>query len=468
MKDYLQTVTGPVAREDMGLTLPHEHLFNDLSSVVDAPCYPFSQRLVDKKVTAEIQWALKHDPYCCADNMDRKPIEDVIFEINNFISLGGRTIVDATGSESIGRDAQALREVALKTGLNIVASSGPYLEKFESQRIHKTVDELATTIDKELNQGIGDTDIRAGMIGEIGVSPTFTEAEHNSLRAASLAQINNPHVAMNIHMPGWLRRGDEVLDIVLGEMGVSPNKVSLAHSDPSGKDVAYQRKMLDKGVWLEFDMIGLDITFPKEGINDRVSSLVSDTARLAHYSADTREQLLTLADQVHHKLNHLEEKLHRVDQVQRAQLHLEQIFSWWSAGRYASFSPAGRCYVALEELRWGAFGDVIRQSETGQVNQLLDILRHKALTQMAQESGGSATVRLNTLDWLGGQGREQADNEWHDAINWLGDWCSEEQHPVIWSTTQAAEHLPVRMPRLCSAERLSESMVDEIFQKGAA
>ena len=63
MKDYLQTVTGPVAREDMGLTLPHEHLFNDLSSVVDAPCYPFSQRLVDKKVTAEIQWALKHDPY---------------------------------------------------------------------------------------------------------------------------------------------------------------------------------------------------------------------------------------------------------------------------------------------------------------------------------------------------------------------------------------------------------------------
>ncbi len=116
--------------------------------------------------------------------------------------------------------------------------------------------------------------------------------------------------------------------------------------------------------------------------------------------------------------------------------------------------PAGRCYVALEELRWGAFGDVIRQGETGQVNQLLDILRHKALTQMAQESGGSATVRLNTLDWLGGQGREQADNEWHDAINWLGDWCSEEQHPVIWSTTQAAEHLPVRMPRLCSAERL--------------
>lgn len=49
MKDYLQTVTGPVAREDMGLTLPHEHLFNNLSSVVDAPCYPFHNGLLIKK-----------------------------------------------------------------------------------------------------------------------------------------------------------------------------------------------------------------------------------------------------------------------------------------------------------------------------------------------------------------------------------------------------------------------------------
>ncbi|TGD36321.1 phosphotriesterase-related protein, partial [Salmonella enterica subsp. enterica serovar Poona] len=193
MKGFLQTVTGPVAHTDMGLTLPHEHLFNDLSSVVDEPHYAFSQQLVGKKVSADLQWGLKHDPYCCADNMDRKEIDDVIFEINNFMSLGGRTIVDATGSESIGRDASALREVALKTGLNIVASSGPYLEKFESTRIHKPVELLASLIDKELNQGIGETDIRAGMIGEIGVSPAFTQAARNSLRAAALALWNDPH-----------------------------------------------------------------------------------------------------------------------------------------------------------------------------------------------------------------------------------------------------------------------------------
>ncbi|HGD9058637.1 TPA: phosphotriesterase-related protein, partial [Escherichia coli] len=52
------------------------------------------------------------------------------------------------------------------------------------------------------------------------------------------------------------------------------------HSDPSGKDVAYQRKMLDKGVWLEFDMIGLDITFPKEGIAPGVQETADAVAHL--------------------------------------------------------------------------------------------------------------------------------------------------------------------------------------------
>ncbi|SUH31555.1 phosphotriesterase [Salmonella enterica subsp. enterica] len=85
---------------------------------------------------------------------------------------------------------------------------------------------------------------------------------------------------MNIHMPGWLRLGDEVLDIVLEEMNVSPAKVSLAHSDPSGKDVVYQRKMLDRGVWLEFDMIGLDITFPKEGVAPGVQETADAVANL--------------------------------------------------------------------------------------------------------------------------------------------------------------------------------------------
>ncbi len=72
----------------------------------------------------------------------------------------------------------------------------------------------------------------------------------------------------------------KLVPILIKEMGVNPAKISLAHSDPSGKDFDYQRRMLDRGVWLEFDMIGLDISFPKEGIAPTVTETVDAIFKL--------------------------------------------------------------------------------------------------------------------------------------------------------------------------------------------
>lgn len=83
-------------------------------------------------------------------------------------------------------------------------------------------------------------------------------------------------------MPGWQRRGHEVLDLVLDECGALPGKVALAHSDPSGGDPGYQRELLERGVLLEFDMIGLDISFPGEGVAPTVSQTAHAVARWVH------------------------------------------------------------------------------------------------------------------------------------------------------------------------------------------
>lgn len=279
--DTLMTVLGPVPGAEMGITLPHEHLFNDLSGVVDEPYYEFSEVLVGQTVKPSLMWALRQDPYCCADNMADKPVDDVVTEVREFAKLGGKTVVDATGTASIGRAPERLVEVARRTGLNIVASTGPYLEKFEAERItDRSVDEQAQEMITDLTVGMNGSEVRAGMIGEIGVSPSFTPAEREALRAAAIAQTEVPEVALNIHMPGWQRRGDEVLDLVLGHVGADPRKVSLAHSDPSGKDIEYQHRLLDRGVWLEFDMIGLDITFPKEGVSPSVNETAEAVAGL--------------------------------------------------------------------------------------------------------------------------------------------------------------------------------------------
>ncbi|WP_062948247.1 phosphotriesterase [Brachybacterium sp. sponge] len=277
----VQTVQGPVAASDLGTVLPHEHLFNDLSPCLAPPSYEFSHVLLDRAVEPSLLWALRQDPYCSRDNVAPKSFDGVRGEVAAYQATGGGTIVDATGSAAIGRSPADLLRLSQETGLHVVMSTGAYLEKFEGERITGAgVDALAQEILDELHVGVGETGLRAGAIGEVGVSPGFTAGERTSLRAASLAQHESPGTAMNIHMPGWQRRGDEVLDIAVGEMGADPTRLSLAHSDPSGDDLDYQRRLLDRGVWLEFDMIGLDITFPGEGASPAIAATVAAVARL--------------------------------------------------------------------------------------------------------------------------------------------------------------------------------------------
>ncbi|WP_116202949.1 phosphotriesterase family protein [Amycolatopsis circi] len=276
-------VLGAVDAADLGLVLPHEHLFNDLSSAVAEPAYASTQRLVEAEVGPDWQFLLRQDPYCCADNVAAKDHESVVREVAAFAAAGGGTVVDATGSAAIGRDPRALAAVAEATGVNVIMGTGAYLEKFEGERITAvTVEAQTSRILSELDEGVGETGIRAGVIGEVGVSPLFTDGERASLRAAALAQAARPAVGLNIHLPGWQRRGHEVLDLVLEECGAVPSKVALAHSDPSGDDPGYQRGLLERGVLLEFDMIGLDISFPGEGVAPTVSQTARAVARWVH------------------------------------------------------------------------------------------------------------------------------------------------------------------------------------------
>lgn len=293
MSDSVQTVLGPVRRSELGIVLPHEHLFNDLSSVVAEPAYPSSRILVDSPVEPRLQYLLRQDPYCCADNLGPKDVEDVVGEVAAFRDRGGRTVVDATGSTAIGRDPEKLVAVARRTGVNVVMSAGTYLEKFEGSRItSRSVDDQAASIVADLTTGAGDTGIRAGVIGEVGVSPAFTPAERAAVRAAGMAQRACPEVGVNVHMPGWERRGHEVLDILIDEVGVPAARISLAHSDPSGADRDYQRSLLERGVILEYDMIGLDISFPGEGASPAPHESADAIARLV---ADGHAEQITLS-----------------------------------------------------------------------------------------------------------------------------------------------------------------------------
>jgi phosphotriesterase-related protein len=278
----VRTVLGELPVEELGVTLTHEHLFNDLGEALHEGTLPELGERAGRPVTPADAWLLREDPYTNRDNC-RLDDEDVTAaELGLFAGAGGRTVVDNT--TGVGRRPGALVRTAERTGLNIVMASGWCLAHGHDDTFARLDPELlADELVAEHTDGIaveaGDgRRVRPGVIGEIGVGPSFTASERTTLVAAALAQPRTG-VPMLIHLPGWQRRAHEVLDIVLG-LGLDPGAVVLCHMDPSGHDTGYQREVAARGVWLEFDMIGMPFNFPGEGQSPAVHETAAAVAGL--------------------------------------------------------------------------------------------------------------------------------------------------------------------------------------------
>jgi len=259
----IDSATGPVRSDQLGLTLSHEHLANSIAvgGVEADPHYP---ELFDRPVTASDAWLLRERPYSSLDNTVLDNDAAMLDELLAFRAIGGSTVVEVT-SFGQGRSPARVKALAEKSGVTIIMGGGFYLERFHPSGSDAwSVDEMAGQLLRRYRPQGAEDGVIPGLIGEIGVSPAFTDREANSLRAACLVQLE-VHKPLMIHLPGWLRRGHEVLDIVLDEFGVDPRAVVLAHMDPSGTDPDYQASIADRGVWTEFDMIGMPHLFPGEG-----------------------------------------------------------------------------------------------------------------------------------------------------------------------------------------------------------
>ncbi len=210
--------------------------------------------LADVPLSCEIYGELRMDPFVNRDNCRLDDIQAASEEARQFAGLGGRTVVDPT-CRGIGRNPRALQEIARATGLQIVMGSGFYLEPSHPPEVRRmSVDDIADLITGDVLEGVDG--VRAGIIGEIGVSVAFTAEEQKVLRGAARAQ-RATGVPLTIHMPGWRRHGHRVLDIV-AEEGANLRHVILDHMNPSLDDPEYQMGLADRGAYLEYDMIGMD------------------------------------------------------------------------------------------------------------------------------------------------------------------------------------------------------------------
>lgn len=199
-------------------------------------------------------------------------------------------------------------------------------------------------------------------------------------------------------------------------------------------------------------------------VNARVNALKHDVATLVDFSIESRQAIDMLSQRLDERCDELDRNVARIDRLQQAHLHLDDVFGKWGAGRFNMFTLSGRCYVALEELRWGAFGDYCQTVSGRERQKQLERLANRAIIQMNKDAGISQGERIATRDrWLArpAGGVVAADGE--DAIRYLGDWADPHSTPFAFAASQTPEELPLHLPRIIGAPRVTEAMISELF-----
>lgn len=205
-------------------------------------------------------------------------------------------------------------------------------------------------------------------------------------------------------------------------------------------------------------------------VNDRVTALTGNVARLVHHSADTRERLQALAHRLDARMHDMAQEIGRIDFIQKAQLNVDMTFSKWEAGHFASLSPAARCYAALEELRWGALGDYCRSPHNNprQCRDFMQMVADRATKQLAEDAAIGLQSPVAMADvWLEQPPVRQGTggDDLRQALAYLADDMRADIAPFVSSATLRPARLPLAVPRIAQARRVAEAMVQEVFPK---
>jgi len=271
----IQTVCGPIEPDTLGVTLGHEHLLIDLRELWDEPATDERRALAQAPITLQSRATWAQNPYESRDNLLIDDEDAAVEELRAFAQAGGRSLIDMT-VDGLDPKPEALRRISQRSGVQIVMGTGVYRAFAHPPWVAgMTVDELAARFVGAIQVGINGTDVRAGLLGELGTSSPILPDEVKVLRAAARAHFKTG-VSINVHPAIFHREGPRILDVLEAE-GVDLRRVALSHMDEQ-LDHDYHRSLAGRGAWLSFDTLGSEETFgpnAKEPTDDqRVDALL--------------------------------------------------------------------------------------------------------------------------------------------------------------------------------------------------
>ncbi|TEU21753.1 MAG: esterase [Anaerolineales bacterium] len=239
---WLQTVKGAVAVEDLGLILPHEHLFTDLRGPL-APDYA----LAEPEAVARVM-----EPYLAAAQ-----------------AIGVTALVECS-TVGVGRNIAVLQYLAEVTPIYVIAPTGAYREDFTPPSLRElSVEALAEEWVRDLTEGIEGTEVRAGFIKIAMSDDGPTPLEVRNLKAAALASRQTDAVVVSHTASGAVaRREMEILE----SAGLDLGRFIWAHANLE-PDPTVHLEAARRGAYVEFDAVGAEWQ-PQSALVDYTLALI--------------------------------------------------------------------------------------------------------------------------------------------------------------------------------------------------
>jgi len=253
------TVRGPVAADELGPTLMHEHLLVDLTPGISPSRREAAERAGrwNSPITLQNLDDVRRNYEDYRDNLQLLDSEEAVSEIAFFKEAGGGCIVDAT-TPGIGRDPARLRAISEAAGVHIVMGCGFYTAAYHPPENDRHDEEdLAREMIDDLTRGRDG--IVAGLIGEIGLSWPAHPNELKALRAAAAAQ-KATGAPISIH-PGRDPKGPmKALEVVFGA-GADPQRTIIDHVDGRFQRIEEYEEVAKTGCYLEIDLFGFEASY---------------------------------------------------------------------------------------------------------------------------------------------------------------------------------------------------------------
>ena len=253
-RGLIQTVLGPVQRSRLGPTTTHEHVYSDFSFMLrpaqDTPC----EELADAPIElGNLGW-IRRNYYSNRSNLQLMDLDSITREVSAYGKVHGGAIVDAT-TAGIGRRPDALARISGEAGVHIIMGAGFYVDAVHPADMgERSVNDLAREIASDITVGVGETGIRAGIIGEVGCTWPLTVNERRSLAASAIAQ-QETGAAILIHPGRHPEAPAQILEL-LASAGADISRVIMGHLDRTVFELDSLKAIAETGCYLEWDLFG--------------------------------------------------------------------------------------------------------------------------------------------------------------------------------------------------------------------